>query len=711
MAYLPAGDRYAALVPATGRLLRLDAEGRADTPLDLPDPPSGSYIWADLAAGPDGSLHALDLRGPILARLDAAGGMTTQAADLNARRIALRGDGLRLLLGRDGWVRGVDATGQGQLAFDASRPDLNPGSRPADLAVDAAGDVYVVDRVTESVTRFTWDPDAEPSMPPDAEPSCQAEGDKVAAPAEIQLGETVAITLRAGGSCEGSVATVPLDILLLIDRSGSMNGEALATAREAALEFISATDLASARIGLVSFANQARLDAPLTHEAWQLRQALGNIKASGGTDIAAALASANDVIAREGRLSARWIFILLSDGGSEHAPAIAQAERARAGGIEVFTIGIEADAVLMRAIAADAAHYFASSRLRELFDVFATIARRIEAPALFQRIDLVDQLPDDMDYVADSAEPPPFAIDPGPPVSLRWRLEGLPAEGALLRYRLRPRQPGLRPTNILAWADFVDGFGRPGRLNFPVPEVRVIGPTATPSASPSAGTLPPPTPSRRPTSAPGPSPSPQALFLPLLLRERCRPGARHADVALVIDSSGSMQGAKLAAAKAAALQLVDLLDLPADQAAVLAFDQEARRLAPLGSSRAGIAAALAGLDSRVGTRIDRGIAAALAELLGPRARPGNTPTLVLLSDGAQSESPELALARAAEARALGLQVHAIGLGADIDRAILVALAGAPQRAYLALGPEDLGAIYRSVAGRIPCPAGDFWAGR
>lgn len=712
LAYLPGSDRFAALDPASGRILRFSPTGREEAGIDLPDPPSGEYIWADLAAGPDGSLHALDLRGPLLVDIAADGGIQTIPADLNARRIALRGDGLRLLLGRDGWIRGLDAEGRLQLAFDASRPDLAPSSRPADLAVDTAGDVYVVDRVAESVTRYTWDPDAEPALPPDAEPSCLAEGDKTAAPAEIQLGETVEVTLQAGGDCRGAVATVPLDILLLLDRSGSMRGEPIATAREAALEFVAAADLASARIGLVSFANQARQDAALTHDAWRLRQALGDfsLAASGGTDIAAALATGNDIISREGRLSARWVFILLSDGGSEHAPAIAQAERARAAGVEIFTIGIEADGVLLRAIAADAAHFFASSRLRELFAVFADIGRRIEAPALYQRLDLTDQLPDDMEYLAGSAEPPPFAIDLGPPATLRWQLEGLPAEGALIRYRLRPRQTGLRPTNIRAWADYVDGFGRPGRLDFPVPEVRVIGPTATASAGPPTATS-PPLPTLRATTRPGPSPSPQALFLPLLLRERCQPGARHADVVLVIDSSGSMQGAKLAAAKAAALQLVDLLDLPADQAAVVAFDQEARRMAPLGASRAGIAAALAGLESRVGTRIDRGIALAMAELLGPRARAANTPTLVLLSDGAQSESPELALARAAEARAARVQIHAIGLGGDVDRAVLVALAGAPQRAYLAPGPEDLGAIYRAVAGRIPCPAEDFWGGR
>ncbi|MCB0216742.1 MAG: VWA domain-containing protein, partial [Chloroflexi bacterium] len=671
----------------------------------------GSDVWADLAAGADGTLHALDLGGPSVLTLPPGGPPDRVGVGLSARRLALRADGLRLILGRDGWVRGRDAQGRLQTAFDASRPDLDPGSRPADLAVDAAGDVLVVDRVAASVTRWTWDPAAEPPRAPEAEPSCRAEGDKRAAPAEIALGETVELTLSLDGRCEGAQASVPLDVFLLLDRSGSMGGESLRVAREAALDFIARADLASTRIGLISFNTQARVDAPLGQDAWRLRQALTSLDARGGTDIAAALAVANDAIGQSGRLSARWAFVLLSDGGSAHAPAIAEADRARRAGVEIFTIGVQADAVLLRALADDAEHYFEAARVGDLYAVFARIAERIEAEALFQTLEVVDELPADMALVAGSIDPPPEAIEPGPPVTLRWRLAGVPAEGVVLRYRLQPQQAGLRPTNRIAWADYVDGFGRIGRVDLPLPEVRVIGPTATPSPSPRPSPRASATAPARPTLPAGPSAEPRALYLPLLLQERCIPGARHADVLLVMDASGSMAGAKLVAARAAALQLIDLLSLPADQVGLVAFNAQAMRLAPLGSPRSAVAQALAGLDTSPGTRIDRGLSAALAELLGPRARATNTPTLVLLTDGQQAEAPETARARAAEARAFGVQLFAIGLGAELDLDSLAGLAGGRQRAFLAPGPEDLAAIYRAVAGRIPCPAEAFWGRR
>ncbi len=694
-------DRYAEV-----RRLRT-ADGQPVQPLGTAEPLGGTFRWADLAAGPDGVPQVLDLRGPGLLRIPLFDAPGVVDVGLGARRLAVRPDGLRLLLGRDGWVRGRDEAGQLRLAFDASRQDLDPGSRPADLSVDADGDVYVIDRVAERVTHWTWDPEAEPPTVPEVEPGCLASGDKGAAPDRIQLGETVEVQLQLGGRCGGALVTVPMDVMLIMDRSGSMAGDQIRVAVDAALDFVARADWASTRIGLVSFNSSARVDLPMGLDGWAMREALAGLQAGGGTNIAEALSVARESMLDSGRLSTRWVFVLLSDGGSDRSAAIAEAERSRDEGIEIFSISVQADAVLMRAVADDAEHYFEVQRARELFEVFDHIAERIEADALMRRVEIIDDIPSDMTLVDGSVEPAPAAIEPGPPVRLRWQLEGVPESGALLRYRLRPTMAGLRPTNERAWADYVDGFGRPGRIDFPVPEVLVIGPTTTPSPSPraSATARPSSTSTRRPT------PIPRALFLPLLLREDCRPGSRHTDVLLVMDASGSMQGAKLAAARDAALQLVDLLDLGADQVGLVAFHQQATRLAALGSPRADIARALAGLATSPGTRIDRGLSLALAELIGPRARPGNTPTLVLLTDGRQAESPQLATARAAEARALGIQLFAIGLGAEVDRATLESLAGARQRAFLAPGPEDLAAIYRSVAGLIPCPAGDFWARR
>ena len=41
---------------------------------------------------------------------------------------------------------------------------------------------------------------------------------------------------------------------------------------------------------------------------------------------------------------------------------------------------------------------------------------------------------------------------------------------------MRPAQAGRWPTNVRAEADYVDGWGRPGRLLLPVPFVEVVAP-------------------------------------------------------------------------------------------------------------------------------------------------------------------------------------------------------------------------------------------
>jgi uncharacterized protein with von Willebrand factor type A (vWA) domain len=60
-----------------------------------------------------------------------------------------------------------------------------------------------------------------------------------------------------------------------------------------------------------------------------------------------------------------------------------------------------------------------------------------------------------------------------------------------------------------------------------------------------------------PTHTTAPSP----LYLPIVVSEHCDPVHERSDVALVMDTSSSMTGSKIADAKAAALALVSLIDL------------------------------------------------------------------------------------------------------------------------------------------------------
>lgn len=246
-----------------------------------------------------------------------------------------------------------------------------------------------------------------------------------------------------------------------------------------------------------------------------------------------------------------------------------------------------------------------------------------------------------------------------------------------------------------------------------------IGPSATAPPSAGPGRSPSPAASASPSSEATTSPRPRALYLPLLLREACEPDMQRVDVVLVMDASSSMldpsgQGSsKLDAARAAAAAFLAELDLArGDQVALVAFNHQALLLQGLTGDRSAVEQALDRLEVAQFTRIDLGLRAATQELAGARARPGNSPTIILLTDGrANPLGPEAAEERAREAKDAGCTLFTIGLGDDVDRSSLARMASSLAHVHHAPTASDLAAIYRSIARTLPCPPETFWSGR
>jgi Mg-chelatase subunit ChlD len=231
--------------------------------------------------------------------------------------------------------------------------------------------------------------------------------------------------------------------------------------------------------------------------------------------------------------------------------------------------------------------------------------------------------------------------------------------------------------------------------------------TSTAEPSPTAASPPPPTPTATATAVPAP------IFLPLALREHCAPEYQRADIALVIDTSSSMAGQKLADAKSAALLFVDLIDLAPgrSQVAVIRFDREAEVVRELTRSRTLIEAAIRGLQVRSGTHIDKGLRTALGELQSPRHLDRNLPVMILLTDGLQTGTPGEELRAAAEVRGDSVLLYTIGLGSDVDETALKTMAGDETRYYYAPDSADLVRIYSEIAQDLRCPGKELWGGR
>ena len=251
----------------------------------------------------------------------------------------------------------------------------------------------------------------------------------------------------------------------------------------------------------------------------------------------------------------------------------------------------------------------------------------------------------------------------------------------------------------------------------------IVPASETPTATAWSSSTPEPTvtASPHPTLPPTPTPTrvPSPLYLPLLLHERCTPGIQRTDIALVIDASSSMTEltpagrSKLAAAVEAAGTFLDQMHFDAgDQAAVVTFNSDATLLAPLTTTRALLDAALGAITTAQFTRIDRGIAVAREELASTRHRPGNTPVMIVLTDGRANPVPvSVAEVEARQAKDAGIIIFTIGLGNDLDTEGLRAIASRPEWFYSAPSAEELAGIYRGIAVAIPCPASVFWGQR
>jgi Mg-chelatase subunit ChlD len=348
---------------------------------------------------------------------------------------------------------------------------------------------------------------------------------------------------------------------------------------------------------------------------------------------------------------------------------LAAAQRSRERGTVLFAIGLGADAAqtALREVATSPDHYYFAPGPDLLGEIYQRIADMIRTFSV-TNVTVYDALASGVAFVPGSGRPD----DPATDGRLAWRRGFLLPEPTTLEYDVRIQRLGDVQPSAEVWVEFTDGDGvlrraaiEPVRLTVVEPEVHTA-------------------------------------FLPLVTRRACHPVRDNVDVVLAVDVSSSMAGEKLEQAVDAAKAFVGLLDTPAVQAAVVRYDEAASLAQPLTGDKAALLRALDGLSTGQGTRLDRGIEAAVTELVGPRHRLDAGSAIVLLSDGRQVEEVDRARAWAEVAWSRQVAVFTIALGQDADRELLRDLADVPGHAYSAPDLAGLRAIYAQLAGAIRC---------
>jgi hypothetical protein len=173
------------------------------------------------------------------------------------------------------------------------------------------------------------------------------------------------------------------------------------------------------------------------------------------------------------------------------------------------------------------------------------------------------------------------------------------------------------------------------------------------------------------------------------------------DLALVVDRSNSMKGAKIFETKRAVLNLLDTLRTD-DLLTLVFFDDRADVLADgeTVEGRAGIENALDRLSVRGGTEIATGLAAAL-DRLAARPKHAHLASLVLLTDGRTYGDEPRCLELAAHARDLGVAITALGMGTDWNRELLDRLAAiSGGSSNFVERPADLPLLFGEVVSRL-----------
>jgi len=695
--------RVAVLDAGAGGVVILDAAGAVLAHWRLapggPGDPAGPGGPGEPGKDPWSPMVDLDLRGDRLL-----------LADLGRARVEVRGldgsvhaawpildsplaaafgpDGDVYVVGRGGW--GMRYAPDGTLRALWPLPDREVQAR--DIAVERDGRVLVAfvgfDMTFTGSAEITdagvW-VFAPRATPPDETPAgpaaCRVVPDKRAAPARIPLGATVDVALDVTGRCPAEVQ--PAALAIVFDTSRSMSwGYAMDGAKAAVLGILARLDPRLTAAALVTFDDAATLRVPLTRDLVTIGRhvaalpALGDTQMAGGIDLAVRQLTGPD---RDP--AARPMLLLVTDANPKDQ-TLASLAAARASGVMlaalVFEDGQDADETFLSIFEGEGGRVLFDPGAWEIAGFADGLIQTRDVAELLGEITVTDRIPANMRYILGSARP--AAAFDAMANTLTWSLAGVPAASGLrLTYRLEPLEAGTWPTNVEAVGDYRDAAGTRGRLVFPIPQVTVYVPER------------------------------HAAYLPFAIRQQCIRPERPVDVVLVLDTSVSMSepaapgapATKLDAARAAASAFVDLLRLPADQAAIVTFSDAARRLIGLSGDRAALDRAFDGLAPTPGTRIDLGLVEA-RRVLADGHRPGAAPVVVLLSDGFQTGDAAPVRAAATALKATGAVVFTIGLGDAVDQGLLREAASSADRTYASPAAADLAAIYARISERLAC---------
>ena len=304
--------------------------------------------------------------------------------------------------------------------------------------------------------------------------------------ARINCGGSFKVILSL--TAEPDIVTNPTDIVLILDRSGSMAGNALANLKSGAKKFIDIIDEATdgaqdgqighgSHIGIVSFASTATQDTQLITSVSDLKSAVNALSAGGSTNHADAFSKALQLF--NPASTNQKVMVMFTDGrtteGADPSPVAAAA---RAQGVIIYCIGlsgnggIDEQALKDWASDPDSAYVVITQDDEELEKLFEDLAKNITKPGATDIV-INDKISPCFKITSLSTPTKGTAILIDA-TSLQWKIDKLgvsKSEGAVLEFTVEHIGPCSGTIEVNESIAYSDKEGN--KVTFPSPEIEV----------------------------------------------------------------------------------------------------------------------------------------------------------------------------------------------------------------------------------------------
>ncbi|MBU3109060.1 IPT/TIG domain-containing protein, partial [Clostridium gasigenes] len=305
--------------------------------------------------------------------------------------------------------------------------------------------------------------------------------------------DEVEVTLGLKGTPPVNVVQ-PNDVILIMDKSGSMKGDKIIASKEAAKGFVDLMDLTKHRVGVVDFQTSPG-NFPLTTDGESIKNYIDTIQQGGGTNTAAAIKTAITALANH-RTEAQPVIVILTDGAADSFDdAKLAAKQAKDAGIVFYTVAllgkdenpdISAQNLLLKEMATTAQHHHFVLGSTGLKEIYADLVKEIGIVSV-RNVVLTDVVSPEFEIV-------PGSFDqniPRPTVSgntLTWNFLELKSDILTFTYKVRPRSKdvtGVFPISSGSTIQYKNYLGNTEKLNiinsnitikYPKPDITAVTP-------------------------------------------------------------------------------------------------------------------------------------------------------------------------------------------------------------------------------------------